>query len=84
MFGLCESFGPFLGLGVVSGNVCNLFAGVSSLKIGHVNEHGQPPWTKIVWHFMFGHIGAVSGGGLCQEMFVINSRGVFLEDRSRQ
>ena len=27
---------------------CNLFPGVFSLKIGHVNEHGQPPWTKIV------------------------------------
>ena len=40
-----------------------LCPGVSSLKIGHVNDHGQPPWTKIVWRFMFGHIGAVSGGG---------------------
>ena len=38
----------------MSGNVCNLLPGVPSLKIGHVNEHGQPPWTKIVWHFMFG------------------------------
>ena len=33
---------------VVCGKVCNLFPGVFSLKIGHVNEHGQPPWTKIV------------------------------------
>ena len=40
--------------GVVSGKVCKLIPGVSSLKIGYVNEHGQPPWTKLFWHFMFG------------------------------
>ena len=78
MFGLCESFGLFLGLGVVSGNVCNVFPGVSSLKIGYVNEHGQPPMEK-----MFGTsfldflnpLGCFWGWGLCLEMFVIYFQG---------
>ena len=39
---------------MVSGKVCKLIPGVSSLKIGYVNEHGQPLWTKLFWHFMFG------------------------------
>ena len=67
MFGLCESIGLFLGLGVVSGNVCNLFPGVSSLKIGYVNEHGQPPMDKNVWHFMF---------GLCESLVLFLGWGV--------
>ena len=47
--GLFESLVLCLDSGVVvCGKVCYLFPGVSSLKIGHVNEHGQPPWTKIV------------------------------------
>ena len=48
MFGLSESLPLGLEWGVVSGQVCNLFPGVSTLKMGYVNEHGQPPWTKIV------------------------------------
>ena len=38
--------------GVVSGKVCKLIPGVSSLKIGYVNEHGQPPWIKCQNNFV--------------------------------
>ena len=73
MFGLCESLGLFLGSGVVFGHVCNLFPGVSSLKIGHVNEHGQPPWKKLFdtsFLDFVNHWCCVWTRGWCLERFV--------------
>ena len=45
-----------------------------------VSPHGQ----KLFGTSCLDTLGLFLGGGLCLEMFVINSRGVFLEDRSCQ
>ena len=63
---------------MVFGKACNLFPGVYTLKIGHVNEHGEPHGEKLCDISFLDFVslwGCFWGRGLRLDMFVIYFQG---------